>query len=669
MVPVSRRRFVAAGSLLALAGCLSRGDEESDDRESDDGASDDPDEGATDLWGALGPLPRTVEDEEVRLVQVAIPQSDEAEAGTFPAPATSPLDLDPEAVDRRGHARFRDAARDTVSTAVGSFDAAAVGDSDDAAVHAEDGVALAASSGSEPWTEGLDAARAAHDDPEVGVAAERPLELLLEPIADREQILCLPSVTEEDAPDATEVDVDDLSSLAMGVDVDVEAREQRLTYVVLFAEGTDPDEETMRAVLESDGTDQFADAEIQVDGRLATATATVELSPGGLPDDSPDAWFRIRYDGEAGATVLELTGEESVDASNLQLRVDGEVVDPPWDDDATLEPERTFEVDAEPFSHVEVRWVDPEREGVHQALGRTVVGGRDAFEGSYDLDARELTITYTGDSGVDADRFDLEWVSPDRDERETESFGEHADALEPGEEVVLEDVAVGEQVVLSITVETEAGEHSQSVLWHRAEPPGRFGVDVSDGSRVLVYRSESAQPASDYRVTVDGEPADTQPADVHDTLETGDEVPLDVEPGVEVTVEYVGGEEPYELLRHVTRPQIAFTFERDGSTVEITHDGGESVPAEDLVVLVHSGDPEERPDVWAAEYETVERGDSVVVAVPAETDDGGETEDSEEVDDGDETDDAEEPGELEVVAVLYDGHPLDYREFQTEDED
>lgn len=647
MVPISRRQFVAAGGLTVLAGCLSRG--------ADDGPGDDPDGGDGDLPGALSralaPVPTSVEGDDVQLVRIAAPTADEdVPVSTVTAGMPSDLDLDPEAVDRTAATTFRNDLSDNVATAVGSFDAADVGDPEDAAVHATDGIALAASSDSGPWDAGLEAAREAREDPDVGLAAERSLERILGPVADRGQILWLPTLLAEDAPQDAVLDSEALESIAVGIDTDFEAREQRMTYAVLFAADAEPDEGTVESILETDGNGDVEDAGIEIDGRLATATLTQALSPYQLPDDSPDARFGLRYDAESGVVTLEQVGEESVDVANLELRIDEEPVEAPWDDEAEIEPGDTFELDAALLSTVEVRWIDPEREDVYQPLGRGVVGGNDVFEASYDREAEELTITYTGETTVDADQFELQRIGTEIEDRETEPLTDRTDALEPGEELVIEDHSLGEQVHLRVTFDRENGQFSQSVFWHRARPPGRFEFDDEDGTPALVYRGESERPASDYRVTVDGEPVDTQWADVHDALADGDRLEVDADTGSEVAVEYAGDDEPHEMTATTVRPRAEFEFALEGESVEITHAGGESIDAEALDVRIHGAESPVPDDAWADAYDTVEEGDSITVEF---------------------TPDAEEDADRsrpETVLVLYDGHLLDHRGFETGDD-
>jgi hypothetical protein len=207
----------------------------------------------------------------------------------------------------------------------------------------------------------------------------------------------------------------------------VDETTERVRYSVLF--------ESESAVSESAVEDTIAVGQQQPDsneieftqeGRQLIAEFSRDLPPYRLPDDSPDASFSL---GEEGSVLVQ-SGSEPVSPANLDLRVDGGSVDPPWGDrEEPIEPGERFDVEFDPFSFVAVYWLDPEREDVEQPLGRDIVGGRDAFEGEYDTEADELTVTYTGDPAVEADRFELTRFSAD-DSAPLELKGTEADMHE-----------------------------------------------------------------------------------------------------------------------------------------------------------------------------------------------------------------------------------------------
>jgi len=307
------------------------------------------------------------------------------------------------------------------------------------------------------------------------------------------------------------------------------------------------------------------------------------------------------------------------------VRVDGERAATQFANEYdTVEEDDSIAFAADPFTHVRVRWDDPEEEETFDYLGDSIVYDRTVFETAYDADASEATITYTGEQTADTDRLELKHRRDDQEGfPDGTPLSEYHDTLTAGDEIVVEDVTPGDQVSISCTVEVENGTYGTSVAMLSVRPPGYFGVKRENGQTKVVYFGSSERSAIDasveeYRVLVDGEPAATQFADEYDELSKEDGIELDAGLGSEVTVEWTGENETIEMTSRVVTPDVRFAFERlDDGRVEITHNGGEPVDAGELTVLVRPhGDPDTDSISWGESGETVEKGDSITVDVP-----------------------------------------------------
>lgn len=642
MVPISRRRFVAVGSVAAIAGCLARGNSDSSD-ENDEDTNDGSGDGELpdDLSTALDPIPAAVD--EVPVGQLSATALDPESDGTNTALVgiNNAVDLDPQDVDWAATAMFGEDF-DTVSVYVGSFEADQIDQSGNASITVEDGRAIVASSTRSAWEAGLEASEEAADDPDTGVDGEYPMEHLFGPMVDADVLHALTDIREETVPEGADIDVDALDAIGIGVSNDVEAREQTLTYVAVFAEGEEPDGAIVEEILRTDSYDtEPADAEIQVEDRRATTTITTNLPRSSFPDNSPEVYVSVRFSETRETTELQFDSSEgeTVDTSNLELLIDGETVEPPWDDGATIEPDTSFEIDAQPLELVTIVWHDPEHEDISQTLARSVVDRHGVFSAEYDEENTAVTVTYDGERTADPSRLELERSTQGEPSGDSTPLTEYVDDLEPGDEFVVEDVDYGDTV--SIHVDDDTDFSAKSLFYYRVSPPGSFELTQEDGERALVYHGEGNAPAAEFRVLVDDEPTDAQFADVAETLEGRERLVVDAELGDQLTVEYVGQDDPVEVFTKEVVPAAEFTYDAGDEAVEITHDGGESIPVADLGVYMYPAEPRRRPDAFASEYDTVEEGDSITVEYVA--DGSGE----------------EDPEQPTTIAVSYDGNSFD----------
>lgn len=356
---------------------------------------------------------------------------------------------------------------------------------------------------------------------------------------------------------------------------------------------------------------------------------------------TPEGQFETAYDGDEGVLTVTYAEGDAVDAADLRLLIDGEPADvQPADDHDTFGPGDELAVPAPPFASVELVWVGPE--DTREELARTITTD-DAFEASYDADDRAVEIVYVGDRPADPSRVDVRHGTArrrDADDGPT-AFEEAHDTLETGDGVRVSGVEPDDWVAVVLT--SDEGYRGRALFYYTPLPRGSFDIGGEDGAVVAEYHDRVARDAEAFRILVDGEPADTQPDDVHDTLERGDEVSLgSLAGGTEVVVQWTRLDEPREVARHVVLPDATFSFERgdDGRSVTVEHTGGATLDAEDLVVLVHPADQLRRHDAWADEYDEVSEGDAVTVETAGD-----------------------EPLKLAAVQ-LSDGGVLDYERFE-----
>lgn len=606
---MKRRRFVAASATAAfavLAGCLTTADDQPD------GETDDvlPAETRT----VLDALPETVAGKSVETFWLVRPQSDpdrQNPASQFSGELDEELGISQDQADLMGVAMF-DEFEWSVVVITGSFAGSEVTEPEMAATHVEDGFAIgAASQDGKPWQAGRDAAVEAADDPDAGLL-DSTVETMIEPLADAELV----SGTLRPQAGTVSGQIDDSITMVAFSQTSRDETTERIQYAAIFEAEASVSETALEDAIEATGQLSGADdIEFTQDGRRLTATFDRDIPPYRLPDDSPAASFTIQQD------RIEQTGSEEVSPENLELRVDEEPVEPPWGDRTTpIEPGEQFAVDFDPFSFVQIYWLDPDRDGVEQPLAQDVVASDDPFSGEFDEEAGELTVTYTGDPAVDADRFELSRFDSQAgnagDETPLSEFV--GGTLTSGDSVTVTDLGYGDGVIVSIAVEGEQFGLTQSVFSYFVDPPGQFEFEFADGRLTVTYRGED-RPADEYRLRRGDEGTDRQFADAYDQLTDGDSIELDAELGDNFQVQWTGNDEPVVVEWYTAAPdvELAVAYDAEADEIEITHAGGETLDADSLGLRTYPQTAvEENP--WAAEYDTVSEGDAVVVSVDGE---------------------------------------------------
>ena len=629
MVP-TRRRLLAAGTgaLALLAGCL---ENDSDPAEQDDGPEPGSDHGSEDgheqrgalsdpLERVLGAIPQSVEGDSLEAVWIVRRPSEGSDEDPDPAgmPTTSvvaeQLGVPSETIDRAAVATDPENAERSLAVAAGALEADDIDRPDDAAIHVDDGLVVIAEDDG-PWEAGIAAAQDTLEDDAAGLASR--LAPVVAPVQ-TSSFIAVSGVTEEFLAETDEVP-ESVGRLAIAREL-VDERSQRIQFVVRFADAEAASQGTVETVIDAQGTDtDDLDVEYETvgpDQRTVVATFVTELPPSQRPDDSPDA--RFVYRDRAG--VLEQIGDEAVDPDRLELRVDGDVRMPPWADrEDPIGPETRFEVDLDPFRLVEVVWLDPDRDGVEQPLGRFVTADPDAFDGEYNHDSETLTITYTGDVDVDATNFDLRRGGL-RDEPASKLTAFVGERLTPDESIVVEDVEYDDQIAIVLSVERSQGSEAfgitRPVFTYVAQPPGAFEFTTDDETVTITYRGSEPVPAEQYRIDVTTRegPVSTQFADQYDRLTEGDAVTVDAVAGDHVVVEWVDGDRSVSVDAITLTPDAEFEITYDATTDEltITHAGGDPIDPAQLRV---EADTAVASTPWVEEYDTVEPGDTVVLTV------------------------------------------------------
>ncbi|VTT87807.1 hypothetical protein DM2_1141 [Halorubrum sp. DM2] len=339
---------------------------------------------------------------------------------------------------------------------------------------------------------------------------------------------------------------------------------------------------------------------------------------------APNTRASMEYDPDAGEVTVRHRRGRALPASELEVQADRSPTDvQPADELDEFGPDDSFSVPVPPLSRVRLVWTGGEHE--HHIGGTTTA--RDAFAAGYDADDEAMTVEYVGERPVDPERLRVRvrgGTASREQEREQEStFAAEYDELTTGDAVTVADVGLDDTVAVSVHTEFENGSMTSSVAHFPAAP--RRGFVVEDGEEasetVLRYVGEVRRDADAFRVLIDGEPADAQPADETDRLTGGETLSLgDLGAGTTVAVEWSGGDETRTVTEHVLPPQATFevTYEpaddgESGGVVTFAHAGGDGIDAEHLDVAVEPATDGLRP--WDPDADSVTAGDETTVAV------------------------------------------------------
>ncbi|SFC73386.1 hypothetical protein SAMN05444422_11812 [Halobiforma haloterrestris] len=335
----------------------------------------------------------------------------------------------------------------------------------------------------------------------------------------------------------------------------------------------------------------------------------------------PYARIDMDYDDSEGTVTADYEEGEEIDADDLELRIaDEPAAVQPADEYETFAPGDDLTVEADPFATVELVWEGGD--DTEYGLGRVTVGRR-AFDAEYDPDADEVEIVYTGEQSADPSNLTVSQRGGGSSIDDEDLFAQEYDSLTDGDSIVLEDVEIDDRISVMLVQEGENYSSRSSIFRFTPEPRWAFSVedrgsedgDGDEDGLVAVYHERTTRDADNFEILVDGEPADVQPSDRHDTLTAEDEIELgEFDAGTELSFRWLVPDEPREVRNHVVVPDAEFEVDYDADDDEITveHAGGDGIDAADLAVIVEPLSPE--PTDWDGDG-TVSEGDSTTVDV------------------------------------------------------
>ncbi|MFT4891021.1 MAG: hypothetical protein ACI9YT_001943 [Halobacteriales archaeon] len=333
---------------------------------------------------------------------------------------------------------------------------------------------------------------------------------------------------------------------------------------------------------------------------------------------APQTRVSMEYDEDEGTVRIEHRQGEALPPEDLELRIDMAPADvQPADTLEEFGPGDAFTVEVPPLANVELVWVSDESE---RHLGGTMTA-RDAIEARYDPDRETMELTYVGEQAADPERLHVSHGdAPPRTDDAEKVFAREYDELSTGDAVEV-DAEIGDRVVISVRSESENATAVRSVAHFSTKPRRGFVFREQDGTIEAVYADRVKRDADEFRLLVDGEPADRQPADVHDTLEREATVELGEFPaGTTLAAEWTPLPDSSTLAEHVVAPEATFdvNYDADDGEIEVVHAGGDAIAPEDLSVVAPPAIP--RPTPWeeasdADAGDEVSQGDTATFAV------------------------------------------------------
>lgn len=382
--------------------------------------------------------------------------------------------------------------------------------------------------------------------------------------------------------------------------------------VARYRDDRDRDAEAFRLLVEGEPADvQFADERDTLsDGEeipLGEFSIGSELTVEWLEPEEPvtvtehvvvpRTHASMEYDEDEGTVQVEHRDGDALPADDLELRVDAAPADTqPSDEFDEFAPGDAFAVEVPPLANVELVWVHPERE---HRLGGTMTARR-AIEARYDPGDETMTLVYVGEQPADPGRLRVRRRRPSaRTATEGEEvFAEEYDELSSGDSVEI-DAEIGDRVTVAVRTETENATSVRSFGHFATEPRRAFAFREEKGDITAVYTDPVVRDAGEFRLLVDDEPTERQPADVHDDLEREATVDLgEFSAGTTFTAEWTPPAEPVAVGEHVVAPEATFevAYDPDEEVVEVAHAGGDAIDAEALSVVAPPAIP--RPVAW-----------------------------------------------------------------------
>ncbi|WP_181685542.1 hypothetical protein [Halorhabdus salina] len=631
MVRTTRRQLLAGVTMAALPSCLSSAvagepttASESSPSETATPTPDSDDTSLPDtLKAVLDPVPESVDSTQASRISIATPSPEqESTSVTMWNQRADEFGLDEDSVDRIATAIYGE-DRNRIMTLVGSFDANdpnAPEEIPDSAVHRDDGLfILGMASQGGAWTDGVSVAKDAIDD---DLEFSEETRLALAQVADSSTVQVFPSFPPSTVSGLPDIDTEVLESVALGVDR-IDPTAVQYAIVGVYTDESAYDADDFETLLKDPGSGDGSVGTVKQDGRVAIGSIEIASPSSELRERSPDLWLRVQYDAETGTAKLLHSQDEPVSTDGLALYIDGQEVTDVWNGEE-FGPKEAITVEADLLSSIVLEWTDPENPEYQTVVSQELVTDRVRFEEDYARESGTLTLTYTGPKPITAtDRIEIEHRSSStqeytyrEQEADTGSLAAYHDTLSPGDKFEIDGVTLHDRVSLSATHSVERGTTTQSLsssVYHfRAQVPGHFTLDQQE-EPTLVYGGRRARDPANYRVTVAGTELSDGLEDEYDTLESGDEFPIDGEVGDEVVVEWTGAGGPATAFNAYITPPVSFELNHapDGFELVYRSEQGYEGDPDAFKIEAYGSDSKTK---FTEEYETLEDGDSVDIA-------------------------------------------------------
>ncbi|ELZ01860.1 type IV pilin N-terminal domain-containing protein [Natrialba asiatica] len=381
-------------------------------------------------------------------------------------------------------------------------------------------------------------------------------------------------------------------------------------YVFHLAADADVDDEWVNDRLQRLEQGEVLDTTIDRSGDVVHVDAVVEQPPERDRDAAPDARVQARSNADEGVVTFEHVAGESIDTDNLELWKNGELAaEQLADDRATFDEGDTFELETGPLAAVGLRWFD-EDEDVYYYY-ETITVGSESFDVTHD-ETDTVDITYVGEREADPDL--LELVRDDGAAGREQLELDVSDSLTAGETITVEDVTLGNRVMLELAVPANPNRGRRSLVHFRVRPP-RMHLSGRNDTVTARYWGDQDRDADEFRVLVEDEPADVQFTDVTETLSANDEVELgDIDYGTHVAIEWLEPDEPTVIADRVIRPSahVDLAYDDAEGTLTVDYVEGDAIDADDLSLRLGDEPTAVQP---TDEYETFEPGDAFTVDV------------------------------------------------------
>ncbi len=348
--------------------------------------------------------------------------------------------------------------------------------------------------------------------------------------------------------------------------------------------------------------------ELEEEGSLVTATWTrdLEAEQEARDHESPSVSPAVEVDPDDDFLELEVTRGDPTPLEELTLELNDEAYDESiWaDGQDEIEEGDTLSIemdDVEPNQQLRIRHDHPNGSS---SMGTTILN-RFQFDFEYDRETETVTATYIDDRKfpLEGDHVYLSIV--DETYHGGGTAGQESTVLESTQPWEGAELSVGDEATIDgveidsrVLVGWKGDEPQDSIANYVVTPPGnaRFEYDYDADTLDIELGLDDSEPADAYELRVDDEPAAVQWTDEYETVVDGASITVeDLDVGSTATVVWV--EDDVDIGRTTARPQILLEFEGSGDELELSHDGGPSLPATDLTATIRADSETEDVDL------------------------------------------------------------------------